>query len=96
MMQVTIDMPEDIAERWQAQCNGNIPRAVLQSVVLEAYRQRIIGEGRLQQWLGLPTRMEVHRRPLPMNYAIRVPRTSYGHGKRLSAATSRISEPAVC
>jgi hypothetical protein len=61
MMQVTIDMPKDIAERWRAQCNGNMPRAVLQSVALEAYRQRIIGEGRLQQWLGLPTRLEVHR-----------------------------------
>ena len=40
----------DIAVRWQAQ--GDIPRAVLEGAALEAYRQRIIGESRLRQWLG--------------------------------------------
>ena len=58
MMEVTIHVPTDIAARWQAQ--GDIPRAVLEGAALEAYRQRIIGESRLRQWLGFETRFEVH------------------------------------
>ena len=58
MMEVTIQVPEDIAARWQA-C-GDIPRDVLEGAALEAYRKRIIGESRLQQWLGFETRFEVH------------------------------------
>jgi len=40
-MEVTIQVPEDIAARWQA-C-GDIPRDVLEGAALEAYRKRIIG-----------------------------------------------------
>ena len=57
MMEVTIQVPEDIAARWQA-C-GDIPRDVLEGAAIEAYRKRIIGESRLQQWLGFETRFEV-------------------------------------
>ena len=49
-MEVTIRVPEDIAARWQAQ--GDIPRDILEGAALEAYRKRIIGESRLQEWLG--------------------------------------------
>jgi Uncharacterised protein family (UPF0175) len=58
-MEVTIRVPEDIAARWQAQ--GDIPRDVLEGAALEAYRKRIIGESRLQEWLGFETRFDVHR-----------------------------------
>ena len=72
MMEVTIQVPEDIAARWQAQ--GDIPRHVLEGAALEAYRQRIIGESRLQQWLGFETRFEVHaflkEHGVPFNYTL--------------------------
>jgi len=71
-MDVTIQVPEDIAARWQAQ--GDVPRGVLESVALEAYRKRIIGESRLQQWLGFETRFDVHRflkeHGVPLNYTL--------------------------
>lgn len=72
MMEVTIDVPEDIAARWQKQ--GDVPRGALEGVALEAYRQRIIGESRLQQWLGLETRFDVHdflkAHGVPFNYSL--------------------------
>jgi Uncharacterised protein family (UPF0175) len=72
MMEVTIHVPEDIAARWQA-C-GDIPRDVLEGAALEAYRKRIIGESRLQQWLGFETRFEVHaflkEHGVPFNYSL--------------------------
>lgn len=71
-MEVTIHVPEDIAARWQTQ--GDIPREVLESAALEAYRKRIIGESRLQQWLGFETRFDVHRflkeHSVPINYSL--------------------------
>ncbi|WP_089940789.1 UPF0175 family protein [Candidatus Entotheonella palauensis] len=71
-MEVTIEVPEDIAARWQK--HGDVPRGVLEGVALEAYRRRIIGESRLQQWLGLETRFEVHdflkAHGVPFNYAL--------------------------
>jgi hypothetical protein len=72
MMEVTIQVPEDIATRWQ-KC-GDVPRGVLESVALEAYRQRVVGESRLQEWLGLETRFEVHdflkAHGVPLNYSL--------------------------
>lgn len=71
-MEVTICVPEDIASRWQAQ--GDIPRDVLEGAALEAYRKRVIGESRLQEWLGFETRVDVHRflkeHGVPMNYSL--------------------------
>jgi Uncharacterised protein family (UPF0175) len=71
-MEVTIQVPEDIADRWQAQ--GDIPREVLEGAALEAYRKRIIGESRLQLWLGFETRFDVFRflteHGMPVNYSL--------------------------
>jgi len=71
-MEITIEVPEDIVARWQQY--GDVPRGVLEGVALEAYRQRIIGESRLQQWLGLETRFEVHdflkAHGVPVNYSL--------------------------
>jgi len=72
MVEVIIQVPEDIAARWQA--HGDIPRDVLEGAALEAYRKRIIGESRLQQWLGFETRFEVHaflkEHGVPCNYTL--------------------------
>jgi len=71
-MAVTIRVPEDIAARWQPQ--GDIPRDILEGAALEAYRKQIIGESRLQQWLGFETRFDVHRflkeHGVPVNYSL--------------------------
>lgn len=71
-MEVTIRVPEDIAAGWQAQ--GDIPRDVLEGAALEAYRKRIIGESRLQEWLGFATCFDMHRflkeHGVPMNYSL--------------------------
>jgi hypothetical protein len=71
-MEVTIQVPEDIAARWQQ--HSDMSRSALEGVALEAYRQRVIGESRLQQWLGLETRFEVHdflkAHGVPLNYSL--------------------------
>jgi len=47
---------------------------VLESLALEAYRERLIGEARLQRWLGLATRLEAHaflkEHGVPLNYTL--------------------------
>jgi hypothetical protein len=69
---INIEVPDDIVTRWRRR--GDMSRAVLEGVALEAYRQRVIGEARLQQWLGLETRFEVHdflkAHGVPMNYTL--------------------------
>ncbi len=57
-MQITIELPEDIAEglgsRWK-----DLPRAALESLALEAYRSRALTAAQLRRLLGFQTRMEV-------------------------------------
>jgi len=57
-MQITIELPEDIAEglesRWK-----NLPRAALESLALEAYRSRALTASQLRRLFGFQTRMEV-------------------------------------
>jgi hypothetical protein len=59
-MEVAISLPDDIAQRLQAQWGDDIPRHVLESVALEAYRARLLGESQLRRLLGFATRYEVH------------------------------------
>ena len=59
-MEVTIQVPEDIAHRLQDKWGQDIPRHVLESVALECVRQRILGESQLRRLLGFETRFEVH------------------------------------
>jgi hypothetical protein len=72
MMEITIQVPDDIAAKWKA--HGTVSREVLEGAALEAYRKRIIGESRLQRWLGLETRFDVHRflkeHGIPFNYTL--------------------------
>jgi hypothetical protein len=57
-MQITIELPEDIAvgleSRWK-----DLPRAALESLALEAYRSRALTAAQLLRLLGFQTRMEV-------------------------------------
>jgi len=59
-MEVTIHLPDDIAHRLQEKWGHDIPRHVLESVALECFRQRLLGESQLRQLLGFETRFEVH------------------------------------
>ena len=59
-MEVTIQVPEDIAHHLQAKWGQDIPRHVLESLALECFRERILGEGHLRRLLGFATRFEVH------------------------------------
>jgi len=58
-MEVTINLPDDVAQRLQAQW-GDVARRVLEELVLEGYRARILGESDIRRLLGFETRFEVH------------------------------------
>ena len=57
-MQITLDLPEDIAKglgtRWK-----DLPRAALESLALEAYRSQALTAAQLRRLLGFETRMQV-------------------------------------
>lgn len=71
-MQVTINLPEDIA----AALNGewdNVPRRSLEAIAVEGYRTRALTESQVRRLLGLETRFEVHallkQHEVPLQYA---------------------------
>ncbi|HUI41210.1 MAG TPA: UPF0175 family protein [Terriglobia bacterium] len=53
-MQVTLELPDEVAEGLP-----DLPRAVLESVVLEGYRSRRLTEEQVRRILGFGTRMQV-------------------------------------
>jgi predicted HTH domain antitoxin len=57
-MQVTVEIPEDIARLLNSKW-GNLPRGVLESLALEAYRSGTITTPQLRRLLGFATPMEV-------------------------------------
>jgi predicted HTH domain antitoxin len=57
-MQVTIELPDDLAARLQPVWS-NLPRKVLEVVVVEAYREQLITRYQVGQFLGLTSRFEV-------------------------------------
>jgi hypothetical protein len=57
-MQITIELPEDIAIGLQSKWK-DLPRAALESLALEAYRSRALTAAQLRRLLGFQTRMEV-------------------------------------
>jgi predicted HTH domain antitoxin len=67
-------IPDDIVSYLQEHWGEDFPRRVLESLALEAYRERLIGEARLQRWLGLATRLEAHaflkEHGVPLNYTL--------------------------
>ncbi len=59
-MEIAIQLPDDIARKLRQRWGDEIPRHVLESLALECYRARILGESQLRRLLGFETRLEVH------------------------------------
>ena len=57
-MQVTVEIPEDIAKLLNSKW-ANLPRGVLESLALEAYRSGTLTTPQLRRLLGFDTPMEV-------------------------------------
>lgn len=57
-MQITIDLPDEIArtigKKWD-----NVPRKVLESIAIEAYRQQAITSAQVGRMLNIISRYEV-------------------------------------
>ena len=80
-MQITLDLPEDIAQHLSAQWR-DLPRAAMESLVAEAYRADLLTAEQVRRLLGYSTRMRVatctgdatgrHRRLEHGNLATRV------------------------
>ncbi|MBI2680215.1 MAG: UPF0175 family protein [Candidatus Solibacter usitatus] len=57
-MNVAIEIPDEVARQLQAR-SGEVSRAVLEAVAVEAYRSGTITPLQVQQMLGLSSRWEV-------------------------------------
>ena len=58
-MEIAIHVPDDIAQRIQAQWE-DIPRHVLESFVLDGFRARVLTTEDVRRLLGFETKFEVH------------------------------------
>jgi hypothetical protein len=58
-MEIAIHVPDDIAQRVQAQWD-DIPRHVLESFVLDGFRARVLTTEDVRRLLGFETKFEVH------------------------------------
>ena len=58
-MEIAIHLPDDIAQRVQAQWE-DIPRHVLESFVLDGFRARVLTTEDIRRLLGFETKFEVH------------------------------------
>jgi len=58
MMQITLELPEDIAEGLESKWK-DVPRVALESLALEAYRSRALTAAQLRRLLGFETWMQV-------------------------------------
>ena len=59
-MQVTIDIPDTLADQLRAA--GKDPaRAALEALLVDAYRRRWLNESQIKRALGYGTRMQVHQ-----------------------------------
>jgi hypothetical protein len=58
LMEVTVEIPEDIARQLHAKWE-NLPRGVLESLALEAYRSGNLTTTQLRRLLGFQTPMDV-------------------------------------
>ena len=57
-MQITIELPDDIAVRLESKWK-DLPRAALESLALEEYRSRALTAAQLRRLLGFKARMQV-------------------------------------
>ncbi len=70
-MQITFDIPEDIADRLRAEAGGSLEQSARESLLIEAYRRGFVSVGRLAEMLGMGV-IEADRwlaeRQVPINY----------------------------
>lgn len=57
-MQITLELPEDIAKGLASKWN-DLPRAVLESLALEAYRSKTLTAAEIRRLLGFETRIQL-------------------------------------
>jgi hypothetical protein len=57
-MNITIEVPEDVARRLET-IWGDLPQRVVEALAVEAYRSGVITEVEVQRMLHLPLRWEV-------------------------------------
>ncbi len=73
-MEVASSLPDDVVQQLQTQWGEDIPRHILESVALEGYRSRVLGEEGVRRLLGLATRFDVHAflaaHQVPLNYTL--------------------------
>jgi Uncharacterised protein family (UPF0175) len=58
-MQVTIDLPEDIAAALEGEWK-DLPQGLLEAIAVGAYRTRVLHESQVRRLMGFETRFEVH------------------------------------
>jgi hypothetical protein len=58
-MQVTIELPDDIAAGLAARDSGELPRAVLEMVALEGYRRGELTHAQVRRLLDFENRLDV-------------------------------------
>ncbi len=58
-MQITLDVPEDIAADLAAK-GENLPRAALEALAIEEYRARRLSTAQLRRLLGYQVRTQAH------------------------------------
>ena len=56
-MNVAVEIPDEVARQLQAR-SGEVSRAVLEAVAIQAYRDGLITPAQVQQMLGLGSRWE--------------------------------------
>lgn len=70
-MQLTLDLPDDIAAVLEARW-PDLPRQALEALAVEAYRTGALTEGQVRRLLRLETRFDVHAllkdHGVPLNY----------------------------
>ena len=71
-MQVTIDLPDDIAEALQNGEQGGIPRRVLEAIAIDGYRSGELTRAQVRRILGFEHRLDVDaflkEHDVPLNY----------------------------
>jgi len=58
-MQVTIELPDDVAERLAANNGADVRRAVLEKVALEGYRSGELSYAQVRHLLGFEHRLDL-------------------------------------
>lgn len=70
-MQITVDIPDDVAQRLDL-TGGNLSRRLLEVIVVDAYRCGTVNTAEVRQILQLPSRLETHaflkRMDVHLNY----------------------------